>query len=194
MLRGLHESGPLPWLDSWRLLTDISKIHRVRWSAIPHLGEEIRAALRGEKLSLSVVWDVKWVAKTTSFTELPSSAVNFPKRLEGHTLCSHTLKWTVIKLDKIGNVYSLEYTDISKVFFMSQHVGHRCINVIRGHCCALGHSCTDGVRDHYCTTLCCKNDLFPVLCNNVSQEWPWSYRLPIPVGKTRQTDMDGPIV
>jgi hypothetical protein len=85
---------------SFFLIHDGSKIHCTRWSAISHLGGEIRAALRGEKLSLSVVWDVMCVTKTTSFTELPPTAVNFPKSLEGHALCSHKLKRTGIKFTR----------------------------------------------------------------------------------------------
>jgi hypothetical protein len=36
-------------------------------------------------------------------------------------------------INKIGNVYSLEYTEILKVFFMPNYIGHFCAN-IRGYC------------------------------------------------------------
>jgi hypothetical protein len=43
-------------------------------------------------------------------------------------------------LDKIGKVYSLEYTDIPQELFMLHHACHCCTNMIWGHCCASGHS------------------------------------------------------
>jgi hypothetical protein len=58
---------------------------------------------------------------------------------------------------KIGKVYSLECTDIPKMFFTPHNVDH-CNNiyVIRGYCFS---------------TICSNNDLFPLLRNNVSQQW-----------------------
>jgi hypothetical protein len=70
--------------------------------------------------------------------------------------------------DKIGNVYSLEHTDIPKVSFTTHHVGHCCPYAIRWHCCALGHSCTNAIRGHCCTTMCSNHGYkgFPFLRNN----------------------------
>jgi hypothetical protein len=42
--------------------------------------------------------------------------------------------------NKIGKVFSLEFTDIAKVFFMPHHVGHCCTNVIKGQCCSTTYS------------------------------------------------------
>jgi hypothetical protein len=47
-------------------------------------------------------------------------------------------------------VCSLEYSDIPNVFFTPHHVGHCCINVIRGHCCAAGKSYTNAIGDQCC--------------------------------------------
>jgi hypothetical protein len=44
--------------------------------------------------------------------------------------------------DKIGNVYSLEYTDITNVAFTPHHVANLFNNVIR-HLSDLGHSCAN---------------------------------------------------
>jgi hypothetical protein len=44
-------------------------------------------------------------------------------------------------VNKIRKVYSLEYTNIPKVFFTPHHVCRWCTYVIRRHCCVLGHSC-----------------------------------------------------
>jgi hypothetical protein len=43
-----------------------------------------------------------------------------------------------VETKNIGKMYSLEYTDISNVFFASHHVGH-CYSVTYD----LGHSCSD---------------------------------------------------
>jgi hypothetical protein len=41
-------------------------------------------------------------------------------------------------LNKIATVYSLEYTNISKMVF-TNHVGRSCTNMIKGHCCVVDH-------------------------------------------------------
>jgi hypothetical protein len=41
--------------------------------------------------------------------------------------------------NKIENMYSLEYTDIPKVFFMPPLTGRRSTDVIQGHCCNFDH-------------------------------------------------------
>jgi hypothetical protein len=48
-------------------------------------------------------------------------------------------------------VHSLEYTDISKVFFMPDHVYYCWTNVIQGHCCTIRCSShtLDCVRQFY---------------------------------------------
>lgn len=45
------------------------------------------------------------------------------------------------KEDRIGNVYSLEYTDISKEFFKLRHTGHYYTKVFCKHYRSLRHSC-----------------------------------------------------
>jgi hypothetical protein len=100
---------------------------------------------------------------------------------------------------------------------MPHHKGHCRTNVIWWICSALGHSCTDSIWGQYCTSgysctnviwghccaTCPNNDIFPcctimytnngppvpLLCNND----PWSCKLPTPLGKVWQTDMNGPI-
>jgi hypothetical protein len=52
-----------------------------------------------------------------------------------------------ILCNKIGKVYSLEYTDIPKVFFMPHRVGHCCTDMIWLQCCTLGQ----------CATMCYNN-------------------------------------
>jgi hypothetical protein len=98
--------------------------------------------------------------------------------------------------NKIAKVYSFEYIVIPKEFFTAHHVGH-CCTVIRSHGCALGHSCTNAILGP-CATLFYDNDL-SLHCYSVFQQWPWSCKLPTPVGginaeTDRQTDTDGPIM
>jgi hypothetical protein len=69
-------------------------------------------------------------------------------------------------------MYSLEHTDVPKVFVKSHHIGHSFTNVIRGNCCA---------------TMCSSDELFQLLLNND----PRLCRLPTPAGKTRQKDKHG---
>jgi hypothetical protein len=59
--------------------------------------------------------------------------------------------------EKIRKVYSLENTNIPKVFFTPHYVGH-CCTVIRGHYCTLSHSCSV-VLGHCCATMCSNNGL-----------------------------------
>jgi hypothetical protein len=55
--------------------------------------------------------------------------------------------------NKIGRLYSFEYTDTAEALFKPNHEGHRWItNVIRDHCCALGHSFTV-IRGNCCATM-----------------------------------------
>jgi hypothetical protein len=71
--------------------------------------------------------------------------------------------------NNIGEAYSLEYTDIPKVFLAPHHLRHCCTNVIRGYCCA---------------TMCSNNDMFSVM------------QIAHPRRKTttdRQTVMDGTV-
>jgi hypothetical protein len=42
----------------------------------------------------------------------------------------------MLVLSKAEKMYSLENTDIPKVFLTPHHVGHCCSNMVRGHCCA----------------------------------------------------------
>lgn len=84
--------------------------------------------------------------------------------------------------NKILKMYSLEYSDIPKVFFMPHHVGC-CIDVIWGQCCILGHSytnmacCNWCALDHSCTDMnppLLYNSVNPwtsVLCNSVFKQW-----------------------
>jgi hypothetical protein len=65
------------------------------------------------------------------FTSQQVQELSNSKSLKDITLCTVTLTVN----NKIGKVYSLEYTDIPKVFFTPHHVGPCCTNVIRGHCC-----------------------------------------------------------
>jgi hypothetical protein len=97
--------------------------------------------------------------------------------------------------NKIGRLYSFEYTDTPEVLFKPNHEGHRWItNVIRDHCCALGHSFTM-IRGNCCATMRYNWASGTI----VSQQWalmthrwatmsPPYWRLRIPLGKTRQTD------
>jgi hypothetical protein len=62
---------------------------------------------------------------------------------------------TLIFINKIGKVYSLEYIDIQKVFFIPHHIGHCWTSVIQGHCC---------------TILCSKSDLRSFLCQCCNQD------------------------
>jgi hypothetical protein len=61
--------------------------------------------------------------------------------------------------NRIGEVYSLEYTGIPKAFFTytPHHIGHCCSNVIEDHCCILDHSFTNVIPGHFCTTVCSNN-------------------------------------
>jgi hypothetical protein len=122
--------------------------------------------------------------------------------------------------NKTGKVYSLDYTDISEVFFTPHYVGHCCTNVIWGQCHALYHSCTNVIHSHCCalgrcynnvmwshcvTTVRSNNDLSShgcaILCsNNGNQVFSQlhnndtqSCRSFTPVRKQWQTVMDGPI-
>jgi hypothetical protein len=56
-----------------------------------------------------------------------------------------------LKGNKIGKVYSLEYTNIPKVFFTPHHVGRCCNNAIRGHCCSTMRY-NNELGSHCCTT------------------------------------------
>jgi hypothetical protein len=47
-------------------------------------------------------------------------------------------------------VYSLEYTNIPKVFFVPCYIGHCCTNVIRWYGCTFGHSCTNAINALLC--------------------------------------------
>jgi hypothetical protein len=93
-----------------------------------------------------------------------------------------TTQW----FNKIGNVYSLEYTDIQKVFFTPHHVGRCCTNLIRGHCCILGHSCTSFIPCHCCPS---SNNWPKVVLALMRSEVPLLRKTP----RGRHTDMDGPI-
>jgi hypothetical protein len=115
-------------------------------------------------------------------------------------LCRNTCRCFVILLNKIGKVYSLEYTDIPKVFFTPHHVGHcstktircncctlgySCTYVIRSQCCSLGHSCTNAIRCNRCATM--------VSLPTVERQRPPVMRVAHLVDKTRQSDMEGSI-
>jgi hypothetical protein len=91
--------------------------------------------------------------------------------------------------NKIWKVYSLENTDIPKVFCMSHCLGHCCTNVMWGHWCALDHSCTDVIKGHWwalghscavicstCATMHSNNDL-PSHCCGIthSNNGLWSH-------------------
>jgi hypothetical protein len=62
-------------------------------------------------------------------------------------------------------VYSVEYTDIPRVFFMTHRVSY-CVftYVIQGHCCAFGHSCTNMISDHCCVLGHCRIKVIPGYC------------------------------
>jgi hypothetical protein len=59
-------------------------------------------------------------------------------RLKPEMNSCHTFQKTC---QKTGEVYSLAYTDIQKVFFTLQLVGRCYTDLIRGHFCALGYFC-----------------------------------------------------
>lgn len=89
--------------------------------------------------------------------------------------------------NKVGRMYSLEYTDVPKVFLMPHLVGYcstnvivehqravtvsmgYCINMIRGHCCAcsdLGSNCFATSLSHHFT----KYGTTSLLSNSVFQQ------------------------
>jgi hypothetical protein len=53
--------------------------------------------------------------------------------------------------NKIGDVYSVEHTDIPKVFFSPHHEGHCCTNAIRDHCCTV-------IWVYCCPAVCSNNE------------------------------------
>jgi hypothetical protein len=97
-------------------------------------------------------------------------------------------------LNKIGKVFSLEYTNIPKVFFTPHHgllrhqgnqgndkyhsglkgkngiQGNYCNDVFQGHCC--NNVIQDNYRNYVNQCHCC-NSVFQDYCNNVycSSEW-----------------------
>jgi hypothetical protein len=148
------------------------------------------------------LWIISWVSDTLSCES------------------QRGLQLTVVTNYKIGKVYSLEYTDIPKLFFMSLHVGHCCtsviqcycyslshsctsvvwghccclgysFNVTRSHCCSLSHFSTDVIRSDCWSTMCSHNDLSSHCCTTIIP----GHAICLTPYKKRdnQTDMDGHI-
>jgi hypothetical protein len=84
--------------------------------------------------------------------------------------------WTTL----IGSVHSSEYTDIPKVFFSPQHVGHCCTHAIIGHCwatiCSTMTSIPTAAWDH--VSHCCATMILVIRVAHV-------------LGNKRQTDRHG---
>jgi hypothetical protein len=76
------------------------------------------------------------------------------------------------RCNKIGKVYSLEYTGIPKMFFTPHHASDCYTNVMQGHCCTtmcsmtLGHSCTT------VATRMVKSLLSSCLVAKAGERWP----------------------
>jgi hypothetical protein len=99
------------------------------------------------------------------------------------------------KCCKIGNVYSMQYTDISKVFFTPHHVLHCSTNAKRGYTSAVSHSSSNiirgcnyaPVRSNEGLSAHCWATAVTNFCI-VAQGDTGSWRLPTPMVKPRQTN------
>jgi hypothetical protein len=147
--------------------------------------------------TIGTEWNISWHLSLGRTIFLPQQHLQTPDNSTVHTAvticdtdtfryayCFYSVKRKIWLLTedgskkKIGKMYSLEYTDISKVFFTVHHVG-RCCTVIRGRCCTempSGHCCANA--EVTVAQLCVPTTgiRFPLLRNND----PWSCRLPSP--------------
>jgi hypothetical protein len=99
-------------------------------------------------------------------------------RLKPEMNSCHTFQKTC---QKTGEVYSLAYTDIQKVFFTLQLVGRCYTDLIRGHFCALGYFCitTGGPKPRPPRRNSDTSQDMKVVYSYWSIE-PWPYRLGTP--------------
>jgi hypothetical protein len=76
---------------------------------------------------VTAIWS--WIVETVSASSVMDTEVLLPCSQEpaGGSVLS-----LMNEIHKIGKLYSLEYTDIPKVFFTPRHAGYWCSNVIRG--------------------------------------------------------------
>jgi hypothetical protein len=116
-------------------------------------------------LQLSAGWNRYWVTATWSWVFETASAFSVmdPKVLLPFS--QEPAVGSVLSLmnevHKIGKLYSLEYSDILKMFFTPHNRGYGCSYVIQGQCRAgkcstlyLGHCCTNVIKLHRFPTVC----------------------------------------
>jgi hypothetical protein len=89
----------------------------------------------------------------------------------------------IMNSKKIGKMYSLEYTDIPKAFFMPYHTGCCFTNAIQGHCYVLGYSWTNAIVVQHWDP---RQPLDPIVA-----QWVPTVVPPVPLlWKMQQADMD----